>query len=104
MWVSPDGTWVAFDATYQATVNEPYVAKLDNSDAHRLVHYTVTNTRSRQLQWTADGTAIYGAGNFDAANSRDLYRLDPSMTDQTPTKAVDSPTNGSVGNVLIRTK
>lgn len=104
MWISPDNGWVAFDANYMASVNEAYAAKLDGTDAHRLVHFTVANTRSRAMNWTRDSAAIYMAGNFDASNSRDVYRIVPGMTDQTPTKVIEAPASGSIENVLIREK
>jgi Tol biopolymer transport system component len=101
LWFSPDGKSVATVANFKATGTsnsprqEPFVAKLDGSDTHRLVDVIDTCTGAcdaSQLQWTKDSATIYLLGDVTLNNDAKIYRLDPGMTDQTPTLAIDVTT------------
>lgn len=102
---SPDGHNVAFVADYVTdNINEPFVAAVDGSGMHRVTNVTVTNADAEQVAWTVDGTGVYVQGDLETNNDIKLYRLDPTVTDGTPAKAVDVVTSGDVTNLLIRTK
>jgi hypothetical protein len=105
LWFSPDAKSVAYVATYGSASNEPYVSKLDGSDTHRLVNVTAvcpTSCDAIGLSWTPDGSALYLTGDITTNNDTKLYRVDPTMTDQTPTLAVDVPTSGDIIGSIIR--
>jgi len=100
---SPDGTKIAFVADYITdNVNEPFVAKLDGTDLHRLTNVTVTNADAEQVVWSADGSAVYCQGDLETNNETTLFRLDPTMTDQAAVKALAPVTGGDIINVLTR--
>ena len=100
---SPDGTRIAFVADYITdNVNEPFVAKLDGTDLHRLTNVTVTNADAEQVVWSADGSAVYSQGDLETNNETTLFRLDPTMTDQAAVKALAPVTGGDIINVLTR--
>jgi Tol biopolymer transport system component len=100
---SPDGTKVAFLADYITDGDtEPFVAKIDGTDTHRLYDVTVMSADAEQIFWTADGSAVYVQGDLETNNDSTLFRLDPTMTDGTATKAITVPASGDVFNTLIR--
>src|SRR5262249_19353012 len=107
LWFSPDGTRVATVANFASARNEPFVTKLDGSDHHRLVSVAATCTGcttpdANIIQWTADGAGIYVMGDLTSNNDTKIYRVDPAMTDQMPTLAVDVPTSGDFVNLFVR--
>ncbi len=112
-WFSPDGTKVAYLATFLSARNEPYVSSLDGSDAapKRLVSVlatcldcdTGTPTPDVNIfQWKPDGTAAYIIGDITNNNVTRGYVIDPTMTDQTPTLAVDVPDSGDLFDLEVR--
>ena len=110
LWFSPDAASVAYVATYGSTREEPYVSKLDGSDTHRLVSIATTCTDAMTctspdaigLSWAADGTAMFVTGDLTSNNDTKLYRVDPTMTDQAPTLAVDVPASGDIKGSIVR--
>ena len=100
---SPAGTEVAVVATYAvAERRNPYVIKLDGTGVRRLARIPANLVSSDfdQVAWTSDGTAIYAVADYETNNDGHLYRLDPAMTDQTPTLAVTTPVSGDVFRVI----
>lgn len=111
LWFSPDGKSVAAVANFKATGTtnsprqEPFVMKLDGSDMHRLVDVIDTCTGAcdaSTIQWTKDSAGIYLLGDVTVNNDTKLYRLDPTMTDQTPTLAFDVVTAGDFFQLAVR--
>jgi Tol biopolymer transport system component len=107
LWFAPDGTRVAYVANFASARREPFVSKLDGTDTHRLVSVTTTCTGcatpdADSVQWTADSTALYVAGDLTANNDTKLYRVDSASTDQTPALAVDVPTGGDIVLAVVR--
>jgi hypothetical protein len=105
---SPDGTRVAVVANFLATVAaptrlEPYVVNLDGTGIRRL--FTVPTAcgtcDADQLAWTADSSGLYMLGDVVTNNDAEVFRLDPALTDQTPTLAADAPVGGDVINLLV---
>ncbi len=112
-WFSPDGTKVAYLATFESARNEPYVSSLDGSDValKRLVNVLATcldcdsGTPTPDVtlfQWKPDGTAAYIIGDITNNNVTRGYVIDPTMTDQTPTLAVDVPDSGDLFGLEVR--
>ncbi len=112
-WFSPDGTMVAYLATFESARNEPYISSLDGSDVapKRLVSVLATcldcgtGTPTPDVtifQWKPDGTAAYIIGDITNNNVTRGYVIDPTMTDQTPTLAVDVPDSGDLFGLEVR--
>jgi Tol biopolymer transport system component len=102
---SPDGTQVAFVADYITdNVTEAFVAAVDGSGMHRVANFTITNTDALQVQWTADGTALYVLGDLAVNNDTTVFRVDPTVTDGTATQAIAVPTSGDAFNLIVRAK
>ncbi|MDB4956862.1 MAG: hypothetical protein JWO36_4431 [Myxococcales bacterium] len=107
LWFSPDGSRVAFVGNIASARREPFVSKLDGTDTHRLLSVTATcsgcaTPDADSVQWTADGAALYVAGDLTSNNDTKLYRVNSATTDQTPALAVDVPTNGDIVLAVVR--
>jgi len=80
--------------------------KLDGSDTHRLVNVIDNCTGACDagtLQWTSDSASLYLLGDVTLNNDTKVYRLDPAMTDQTPTLAIDVTTTvGDFVQLVVR--
>jgi hypothetical protein len=106
--ISPDGTKVAFLANFKsATRDEPYVAKLDGTDSHRLVSVAAscpgcTSPDAIAFGWTVDSLGLYVTGDLTVNNDAKLYKVDPTTTDQLPTLAVDVATSGDMTSIVVR--
>ena len=101
---SPDGTKVAVVADFAAdNVQEPSVIHLDGSATRRLVAVpgTCAGCDANIVQFDPDGTTVWAMGDFLVDNDTQVYKLDSTMTDQTPTLAVDVPVGGDLVNLFV---
>lgn len=101
---SPDGTKVAVVADFATdNVQEPSVIHLDGSATRRLVAVpgTCAGCDANIVQFDPDNTTVWVMGDFLVDNDTQVYKLDSTMTDQTPTLAVDVPTGGDIVSLFV---
>ena len=98
---SPDGTKLAVAANFlTANTSEPFVIALDGSSTKRLAVVPANNNQDVDTLVWADNATVFVQGDIVTSNETALFKLDASMTDQTPTLAVGVPTGGDIFNVF----
>lgn len=103
LWFAPSGQAIAFVADYQTDGDyEPYVALLSGG-ATRLFDISVQSTDADAMAWTADGSAVYVTGDFEANNDTRLYRLLSGAADQLATRVLGPlPSGGDISQLIVR--
>lgn len=103
---SPDGQQVAFTADYVTLrKDDAFVALLDGSGHRRVVDVgggADPNADVESLGWSPDGTQLYMVADQQTPNQVELFVLDPTLTDQTPTLVLGVPTGGNLrGDITV---
>ncbi|MBA2539112.1 MAG: PD40 domain-containing protein [Deltaproteobacteria bacterium] len=102
LFFKPDGTAVAVTANYLGTVDnfEPIVVPLDGSGLIRTVNLDACGIcDADHFAWTADGASLYAVGDLGTDGKTDVFKLDPTMANQTPVLAADATTGGTGGDI-----
>jgi len=108
LFFRPDSTAVAVVANYNSANMvssrfDPYVVQLDGSGVRRLFDAgtsACSTCDAELLAWTADGTQLFATGDLQTNADAKLYALDPTMTDQAATLAIEVPASGDIINLL----
>jgi len=99
---SPNGQSIAFLADYAADgKTEPYVLPVAGGGQVRLaiIGDPEDDRDAVSIAWSPAGDALFLAADAVVNNDTELFRLDPAMQEQTPTIAIDAPTDGDLGGV-----
>ncbi len=99
---SPDGQSIAFLADYAADgKTEPYVLPVGGGGQVRLaaIGNAEDETDAVSIAWTPGGDSLFLVADALINNDTELFRLDPTMENQTPMIAIDAPTDGDLGGV-----
>ena len=78
--ISPDGTTLAFTASYEGPA-EVYTMPLAGGLPTRL---TWNGSGSSVAGWTPSGAILYSTGRFSTLPSQRLFQIDPKSGRQTP--------------------
>jgi hypothetical protein len=107
LWWSPDAAYVAFVADYEVSnKNEPFVARVGGAgvEVRRLAiigDAAGTTQDANELAWLPDSSTLYMVADQTTLNEFEVFRLDATMTDQTPELVIDVVTGGDVRGVRV---